>query len=213
MKINEVENLVGITKKNIRFYEQEELLHPQRNSENGYRDYSEREGNILRTIKMLRMMDISIEEIRDVLNNKKSLIDVLKHQIFKLEEKSKSINEMKTLCNNMITSGIDWEKEDVTAYFTQMSLMEREGHTFVDVRKKDKRTKEVTAIVSAMIIMIVMSLVIGIMIWATITEGIPIMWSILICAGPTIIIIGTVAALVLRVKEIKGGEEYEASNY
>ena len=43
MKINEVEALVGITKKNIRFYEAQGLLSPKRNAENSYRDYSEQE--------------------------------------------------------------------------------------------------------------------------------------------------------------------------
>ena len=37
MKINQVEQLVGITKKNIRFYEEQGLLSPGRNRENGYR--------------------------------------------------------------------------------------------------------------------------------------------------------------------------------
>jgi len=37
MKINQVEELVGITKKNIRFYEEQGLLNPERNPENGYR--------------------------------------------------------------------------------------------------------------------------------------------------------------------------------
>ena len=36
MKINEVEKIIGITKKNIRFYEKEGLLSPCRNKENGY---------------------------------------------------------------------------------------------------------------------------------------------------------------------------------
>ena len=35
MKINEVEKIVGITKKNIRFYEEQKLLSPLRNRENG----------------------------------------------------------------------------------------------------------------------------------------------------------------------------------
>ena len=43
LKINEVEALVGITKKNIRFYEEKGLLSPSRNSDNGYRDYGEEE--------------------------------------------------------------------------------------------------------------------------------------------------------------------------
>ena len=36
MKINQVEELVGITKKNIRFYEEQGLLNPDRDPENGY---------------------------------------------------------------------------------------------------------------------------------------------------------------------------------
>lgn len=55
MKINEVEALVGIPKKNIRFYESEGLLKPERSS-NGYRDYSEEEAEILRRIKLLRKL-------------------------------------------------------------------------------------------------------------------------------------------------------------
>ena len=54
MKINEVEALVGITKKNIRFYEEQGLLSPRRNSENGYRDYGQEEVDTLRQIKLLR---------------------------------------------------------------------------------------------------------------------------------------------------------------
>ena len=41
MRINEVERRVGVTKKNIRFYEEEGLLKPGRNAENGYREYGE----------------------------------------------------------------------------------------------------------------------------------------------------------------------------
>ena len=54
MKINEVETLVGITRKNIRFYEAEGLLAPRRNAENGYRDYGEAEVEVLKRIKLLR---------------------------------------------------------------------------------------------------------------------------------------------------------------
>ena len=36
MKINQVEELVGITKKNIRFYEDQGLISPERNRDNGY---------------------------------------------------------------------------------------------------------------------------------------------------------------------------------
>ena len=57
MKINEVEQLVGITKKNIRFYEEQGLLNPDRNRENGYRDYSDEDVRTLEQIKLLRKLD------------------------------------------------------------------------------------------------------------------------------------------------------------
>ena len=56
LKINEVEALVGITKKNIRFYEEKGLLSPSRNSDNGYRDYGEEEVAVLRRIKLMRKL-------------------------------------------------------------------------------------------------------------------------------------------------------------
>ena len=64
LKINEVEALVGITRKNIRFYEAEGLLTPRRNSENGYRDYGEAEVRVLLQIKLMRKLGVSLEEIR-----------------------------------------------------------------------------------------------------------------------------------------------------
>ena len=63
MKINEVETRVGITKKNIRFYEEKGLLNPERNSENGYREYSDEDVAMLQKIKLLRQLSIPIEEI------------------------------------------------------------------------------------------------------------------------------------------------------
>ena len=53
MKINEVEQLVGVTKRNIRFYEKEGLLSPGR-TDNGYRDYGDADVEALRKIKLLR---------------------------------------------------------------------------------------------------------------------------------------------------------------
>jgi diaminopimelate decarboxylase len=63
MKINEVETRVGITKKNIRFYEEKGLVSPKRNDTNGYREYSEEDVEILQKVKLLRQLSVPIEEI------------------------------------------------------------------------------------------------------------------------------------------------------
>ena len=51
MKIKDVEKQVGISKANIRFYEEEGLIHPARNQENNYREYSEADVEQLQEIK------------------------------------------------------------------------------------------------------------------------------------------------------------------
>ena len=61
MKIKQVEELVGITRKNIRFYEEQGLLNVAR-AENGYREYHQADVIRLQEIKLFRKMDISIEE-------------------------------------------------------------------------------------------------------------------------------------------------------
>ena len=49
MRINEAEELLGISKANIRFYEKQGLLTPQR-GENRYRDYTDGDIDRLRQI-------------------------------------------------------------------------------------------------------------------------------------------------------------------
>ena len=62
MKINEVEAAVGVTKKNIRFYEEEGLISPSREPGNGYRSYSQADVERLRRIKLLRKLDVPLAE-------------------------------------------------------------------------------------------------------------------------------------------------------
>ena len=51
MNIQEASIATGISKDMIRFYEKKGLLHPSRNPENHYRDYSMGDIHILVTIK------------------------------------------------------------------------------------------------------------------------------------------------------------------
>ena len=85
MKINEVEALVGITKKNIRFYEKEGLLSPGRNSDNGYRDYGEAEVQILRRIKLLRKLGLPLEEIRQMEQGHHTVSDSIRRHLITLD--------------------------------------------------------------------------------------------------------------------------------
>ena len=50
MTIKEMEEMTGLARSNIRFYEKEKLIEPKRNEKNGYRIYSEEDA---RQIKKL----------------------------------------------------------------------------------------------------------------------------------------------------------------
>ena len=85
MKINEVEALVGITKKNIRFYEEQGLLKPGRNSQNGYREYGPGEVEQLKQIKLLRKLGVPLEEIRRMQSGGHTVGDGMRRHLVTLE--------------------------------------------------------------------------------------------------------------------------------
>jgi DNA-binding transcriptional MerR regulator len=87
MKINQVEQLAGITKGNIRFYEKEGLLAPGRNSENGYREYTESDVLWLKKIRLLRMLDVPIEEILKLKSGELTLSDAMGRHMIQLERR------------------------------------------------------------------------------------------------------------------------------
>ena len=84
MKINEVEAAVGVTKKNIRFYEEEGLISPRREPGNGYRSYSEADVERLRRIKLLRKLDVPLAEIRQMLEGECTLAEGMSQQLERL---------------------------------------------------------------------------------------------------------------------------------
>ena len=70
MNTKQIEELTGITRQNIRYYERQGLLEPARDTGNAYRDYSGEDLRRLKLIKMLRMLDMPIKEIGLVLEGK-----------------------------------------------------------------------------------------------------------------------------------------------
>ena len=90
MKINQVEQIIGITKKNIRFYEQEGLLKPSRVA-NGYRDYSTEDLETLRHIKLLRKLDVPIEEIKRLQSGSLTLEDCLHRHLIVLKRRRSNL--------------------------------------------------------------------------------------------------------------------------
>lgn len=108
MKINEVEALVGITRKNIRFYEAEGLLSPRRNSQNGYRDYGETEVEVLRRIKLLRKLGLPLEEIRQMQHGAYTVGDGMRRHLVSLERDGRIWKRPSASAGRSQTAGSGW---------------------------------------------------------------------------------------------------------
>ena len=80
MHIKDIETRTGLSRANIRYYEQEGLVHPVR-ARNGYRDYSQEDLDTLLRVRLLRRLDVPIEEIRAMQAGELDLADVLEERI------------------------------------------------------------------------------------------------------------------------------------
>ena len=213
MKIKQVEELVGITRKNIRFYEEQGLLNVER-AENGYREYHTADIARLQEIKLFRKMDISIEEMRALFEKRKSLQFCLEQHLGELERRREGLVKMQEMCERLIAEHQSLDTLNAENCLEEIEQMEKEGAKFMNVNKTDVHKKKRTgAIIGAAVMTVLMLVTIIIVFWANAQDPIPLGLLLLITGIPAVIIAGTLIALAGRMKEIEGGEEDEASKY
>ncbi len=102
MNINELERLTGITKQNIRFYEKKELLHPARNSINNYREYTQDDLMRLKAIKLLRKLDLSLEDIHRILQEEAPLNETLAQHLKTLQKRQQELSACIDVCKDLL---------------------------------------------------------------------------------------------------------------
>ena len=127
VKINEVERKAGITKKNIRFYEEQGLILPRRNSENGYREYGDEEVQVLRRIKLLRKLGIPIEEIRQMLGGTLTVADGMRRHLISLERERRNLEQSVLFCQELQSMDVPITALDADAILDKMETLEKGG--------------------------------------------------------------------------------------
>ena len=65
--IGRLAEVTGVSAKTIRFYEETGVLPPARRAANGYRQYDESDAQRLRFIRNARLLDFSLEQLKEVL--------------------------------------------------------------------------------------------------------------------------------------------------
>lgn len=131
MNTKQVEELVGISRQNIRYYEKEGLLTPCREKQNSYRDYSEEDVVRLKMIKMLRMLDMPLKDIAQVLNNEIPLQEAVAVRQKELLEQQKQLQAAIDICN--LIKREKTQEINVDKYLNQMEHMERNGNLFARI--------------------------------------------------------------------------------
>ena len=209
MKINEVEAAVGVTKKNIRFYEEEGLISPRREPGNGYRSYSEADVERLRRIKLLRKLDVPLAEIRQMLEGECTLAEGMSRRT--------DLDEAVNFCTLLQREPVSLNELDVEQTLARLTAKEEQGVTFVDIEQVDRKAERIRgALVGAGLFTAIMLLSIGIMAWAFCIDpqDVPPLPLLVVLFGiPAGCIIGTLKVLVDRLKEIGKGEEDAYRNY
>ena len=213
MKIKQVEELVGITSKNIRFYESQGLLIPER-AENGYREYRQKNIDTLKKIKLLRKLGVSVDEIKSVLDESVSLEECLERHIDILEKERENLANMQQLTDAILQKKCTVSTLETDEWLEEMERMEKEGIDFVNLGKVDIHMKKKTgAVTGGVVMMIFMVFMIGMILWGNSMDPIPAGLLLFLIAIPTVMIIAIMVVLRSRLKEIEGGEEDEASKY
>ena len=216
VKINEVEALVGITKKNIRFYEEKGLLSPSRNSENGYRDYGEAEVAALRRIKLMRKLGVPIEEIRRMQEGTQTVGDGMRRHLVTLERERQNLEESVRLCELLRERTEPLGELDAGSVLAELEKLEQSGTTFPNKQKQDMRIRYVAPILAAAGLVVLMAATAGLMLWAFYVEpesSPPLVLAVIMVAMPLLVITGVLYALFQRIMEIGKGEIDDAKKY
>lgn len=101
MNAKQAEKATGISRRNIRFYEQQGLIHPERNSENDYREYSQQDIEALKLIRALRMLDAPLEDIAACLRGEMTVAQLSKAQELRLQQRQKELEISIQFCRQL----------------------------------------------------------------------------------------------------------------
>lgn len=137
LNIKEVEKLTNITKQNIRYYERQGLIFPKRNPENDYREYSEQDIRQLKIIKILRKLDMPIEEIRRLLHHDIILSDAMELQKERLEKERNRLEDALEFCSQINEKEL--EQLDVDDCLLKMKNAEERGAVFANLLNDYKK--------------------------------------------------------------------------
>ncbi len=219
MKIKDVEDRIGITRKNIRFYEEQGLLHPDRNRANGYRDYSEEDVRRLEQIKLLRALSVPIDEIRRLFAGSLTLSDCLSRHQIHLTRQKRMLDLASEICSEISLDTGEISQLDAGRWMDEMAQRSQGSGQrrdwFAEAKKLDVTRKKRGAVLAAlfMVLIPVFWISFPLLILHQTGESMPIGMIVVLSVVSILFLFGLATVLKERLKEIEEGEEDEALKY
>ena len=100
-KLKEIMGITGLSKRTLHYYDEIGLLFADKNKENGYREYSQRDLIKLQKIMLLKALDLDLKDIKDMVDKNDDELRVtlephqekLRNKIRKLEDIEKELKK------------------------------------------------------------------------------------------------------------------------
>ena len=120
MHIRELAQRTGVSPKTIRYYEAVGVLPPPRRAPNGYRLYDERDVERLRLVAGARRLDLSLEEIKEVMALRERgeapcrvLLDRLREKADEIAERIRELQRLEQELRALYALGLTFPTDDV----------------------------------------------------------------------------------------------------
>lgn len=131
MTIKDVERQTGITKANIRFYEAQGLIQPGR-TDSGYRSYCPEDVEELKRVRLLRLLDVPMEQVKALQQGKASLDGVLAGQLVRIQEEKKRLSDVTQVIRQIRQNGEEYPSLEPEPYLERLKGRETEDALISD---------------------------------------------------------------------------------
>lgn len=204
MHLLEVEKLTGLSRKIIKLYESLGLIKPSKNNEHGVKTYTLKEVQLLKNIKFLRSIGVSLEEIKVLIDKDESLESLMEEKIKEIEIKQENLKNLKKICKNIKSNNESFNSFNLTNYEKEIELLKESG---TDILGKNIERRKKLSLVFLRILMVLFLISIVVLIFlATKKEQLSVPVVLVLVAFPGMFIIGIIDTIKETVKEIENVE-------
>ena len=119
MTIKDMELQTGLARANIRYYEAEGLIAPER-AENGYREYSQEDAETLLRVKLLRALGLTVGQIKAIVRGETELDAALSARIAAIQKEKAALDRAGEIAGRLRQAHAQFRTLDARPYLDEM---------------------------------------------------------------------------------------------